>query len=288
MDKIINCKEIRERRLAKLAELLPDGHDCCVAFIHIGESAASEVYVRNKITWCERFNIKVLHYRFYQPLTETQLLELISSLNENPYVHGIMVQLPLPRGIDEAKIINAISPEKDIDGFHPLNKGKVMSGDYTGIIPATPKGIMELLSELKVDLRGLDVVIVGRSNIVGKPLAQLMINAGATVTVCNSRTLRGVLVDHINNCDIFVSAIGQPNYFSESFFEDEDRYLHLDNVIAIDVGINRDENDKLCGDIDRNIHNEFKAVTTVPGGVGLLTVMALMENIVQCYLNRRG
>lgn len=192
------------------------------------------------------------------------------------------MQLPLPSHIDENKVINAIDEKKDIDGFADINKGKLMIGDNTGIIPCTPKGILTIIEDQNIDLNGKNVVIVGRSNIVGKPLAQLMINKGATVTVCNSKTDKEVLLNHIGNADIFVSAIGRANYFNQDFCK---WILNRDlrKCFAIDVGINRDENGKLCGDISKDMYDYFGMITPVPGGVGILTVAEVVRNLVKCY-----
>ena len=195
-----------------------------------------------------------------------------------------MVQLPLPPHLNEEAVINAIAPDKDIDGFTTINKGKLMIGDKDAIIPCTPKGIMTILEHQGIDLQGKNVVIVGRSNIVGKPLAQLMINAGATVTICNSKTKRDYLSTLFFNADIFISAIGKANYFNEKFFLDN-RMLteYLEDTVAIDVGINRDKEGKLCGDIDKELYEEFKDVTSVPGGVGIMTVLEVIRNSLECY-----
>ena len=183
---IINCKEIREKEIAKIKETYKGG--CKVAFIQIGDNPASNVYVRNKIKLCEEVGIEVKHIQGDKETSQEALLYSIEKLNNNKNIHGIMVQLPLPKHINEQDVINAIAPEKDIDGFTNVNKGKLMIGDKTAIIPCTPKGIMTILEHQGIDLQGKNVVIVGRSNIVGKPLANLMIKAGATVTVCNSKT----------------------------------------------------------------------------------------------------
>ena len=207
------------------------------------------------------------------------LINSIKRFNLDKDIHGIMVQLPLPEHISEEAVINAIAPEKDIDGFTTINKGKLMIGDKDAIIPCTPKGIMTILEHQGIDLNGKLVTIVGRSNIVGKPLAQLMINAGATVTVCNSKTDKIILNCLIASSDIFISAIGKANHFNKNMFE----FYRLDNTIAIDVGINRDEEGKLCGDISKELYDDFKAVTSVPGGVGVMTVLEVIKNSIECY-----
>lgn len=279
---IINCKEIRDKEIAKIKETYKGG--CKVAFIQVGKNEASNVYVRNKIKLCKEVGIEVEHIQFKEIISEGELINFIEFLNKQKEIHGIMVQLPLPRHIDEQAVINSIDADKDIDGFTAINKGKLMLDDESALISCTPKGIMTILEHQQIDLRGKNVVIVGRSNIVGKPLAQLMINAGATVTVCNSRTDKRYLTDLIFNADIFISAIGQTNYFNEKFFLDNSMLTeYLCETIAIDVGINRDADGKLCGDIDKELYDEFKAVTSVPGGVGLITVLEVIRNSIECY-----
>ena len=279
---IINCKEIREKEIAKIKETYKGG--CKVVFIQIGENPASNVYVRNKINLCKEVGIEVKHIQGDEETSQEALINSIKKFNLDKDIHGIMVQLPLPEHISEEAVINAIAPEKDIDGFTTINKGKLMIGDKDAIIPCTPKGIMTILEHENIDLQGKNVVIVGRSNIVGKPLANLMINAGATVTVCNSKTNKDYLSYLFFNADIFVSAIGKANYFNEKFFLDN-RMLteYLEDTIAIDVGINRDEEGKLCGDIDKELYEKFKAVTSVPGGVGVMTVLEVIKNSIECY-----
>ena len=274
---IINCKEIREKEIAKIKETYKGG--CKVVFIQIGENPASNVYVRNKINLCKEVGIEVKHIQGDEETSQEALINSIKRFNLDKDIHGIMVQLPLPEHISEEAVINAIAPEKDIDGFTTINKGKLMIGDKDAIIPCTPKGIMTILEHENIDLNGKLVTIVGRSNIVGKPLAQLMINAGATVTVCNSKTDKIILNCLIARSDIFISAIGKANHFNKNTFE----FYRLDNTIAIDVGINRDEEGKLCGDIDKELYPYFKKVTSVPGGVGVMTVLEVIKNSIECY-----
>ena len=289
MFNIIDCKQIREDRINELKQ--KDLKGCTVAFVQLGDNPVSNVYVGNKIKLCEEVGIEVEHYHLSENTAEEQLLTTIEMLNKCSIITGIMVQLPLPKHIDENKVINVIDPNKDIDGFHHINKGKLMSGDKTAIIPCTPKGIMTILDKEGIDLKGKNVVVVGRSNIVGKPLVNLLINKGATVTCCNSSTDKDVLWKQIINCDIFIVAIGKAKYFNKNFFKvSEDNELQLGvcriflkDVICIDVGINRDEEGKLCGDIDRELYPCFKRVTSVPNGVGVTTVMSVIENIVELY-----
>lgn len=276
MNNIIDCKSIRDKYIEKIKRKKITG--CTVAFIQVGNNSASCTYVRNKKRLCEEVGINVEHYHLCANTSQNELLAIIKKLNDNVNITGIMVQLPLQEHISEEIIINAINPSKDIDGFHIKNKGKVVVGDKSGIIAATPRGIMTILEEEKINLEGKNVVIVGRSNIVGKPLSSLLINAGATVTVCNSKTDKKYLVELIHKSDIFISAIGQANYFNKELLNG-----YLENTIAIDVGINRDNEGKLCGDIDKELYPYFKRVTSVPGGVGLTTQMAVVSNIVDLY-----
>lgn len=274
---IINCKEIREKEIEKIKETYNGG--CKVAFIQVGDNQASNVYVRNKIKLCEEVGIEVEHIKLSYDIKPSVLERYIKLLNQDKDIHGIMVQLPLPPHLNEEQVINAIDPNKDIDGFTNINKGKLMIGDKSAIIPCTPKGIMTILEYKGIDLNGKFVTIVGRSNIVGKPLAQLMINAGATLTLCNSKTDRRKLINYIAQSDIFISAIGIANYWNKKKFQ----YHNLKSTIAIDVGINRDSEGKLCGDIDKKLYEEFEAVTSVPGGVGITTVLEVIKNSIECY-----
>lgn len=285
MSNIINCKAIRDKYIEEIKQ--KDLTGCTVAFVQLGENPASNTYVRNKKKLCEEVGIEVEHYKLSENTTEEQLLATIDMLNRCSVITGILVQLPLPSHIDENKVINAIDPNKDIDGFSDYHKGKLLNGDKDTILPCTPKGIMTILKEEGIDLKGKNVVIVGRSNIVGKPLTAAMINEGATVTCCNSKTDREFLTDLIFSADIFISAIGKANYFNEKFFLDN-RMLpeYLEDTIAIDVGINKDENNKLCGDIDKELYPYFKKVTSVPGGVGVVTTLTVVSNIIKLYENK--
>lgn len=286
---IVNCKEIREREVKRIVEN-GEGKDVRVAFIQVGENSASDIYVRNKKMLCEQVGISVTHYHFKENhIDETKLVNLIHALNALDDIDGIMVQLPLPQGYDENKIINAIDPKKDIDGFHYINKGKLMVGDEDALVSCTPAAVMDILNHLNMgDLKGKNVVIAGRSNIVGKPLAQLMINKGATVTVCNSSTNKHFMGELISQCDIFVSAIGKANYFNSSFFNDVDIPIsRLRNITAIDIGINRGEDNKIYGDISKELYDHFKYITPVPGGVGIMTVLHVLLNSIKCHNKRK-
>lgn len=280
---ILDCKKMREMEVNNIKEN-EDLNNCKVAFIQVGNNQVSNVYVRNKIKLCEEVGIQVLHITFEDCISEDRLLERIEELNVDDSIHGIMVQLPLPQHINENSVINAINPNKDLDGFTHINKGKLMSDDKNTIIPCTPSGIIDILDSIDFKYKGANVVIVGRSNIVGKPLAQLLVNKGCTVTVCNSSTEKLYLGSLIASSDLFISAIGQPNYFNVDFFRElKIGTLYLRDVVAIDVGINRDENGKLCGDISRDLYDSFKCITPVPNGVGVMTVLNVIKNIIKCY-----
>ena len=277
MMNIIDCKQIREDRINELKQ--KDLKGCTVAFVQLGDNPVSNVYVRNKIKLCEEVGIEVEHYHLSENTAEEQLLTTIEMLNKCSIITGIMVQLPLPKHIDENKVINAIDPNKDIDGFHHINKGKLMSGDKTAIIPCTPKGIMTILDKEGIDLKGKNVVVVGRSNIVGKPLVNLLINKGATVTCCNSKTSEGKMIVDIQDCDILITAMDKPDYFNlDNLYGD-----CLYDTIAIDVGIIRCEDGKLHGNISKSLYPYFRRVTSVPNGVGVTTVMSVIENIVELF-----
>lgn len=281
---IIDCKKIREEIKQELKK--KDLSKIKGIFIQVGDNQASNLYVNNKCKLCKELGIDYEHMKLDENVSEEELLNIIDMLNRTKCVTGIMVQLPLPKHISEEKVINAIDPNKDIDGFTNVNKGKLMIGDETGIIPCTPKGIITVLEHENIDVEGKNVVIVGRSNIVGKPLAQLLINKGATVTVCNSKTDRDMLKELILDSNIFISAIGQANHFNLNFFEDLTLSNNVfKNITAIDVGINRDENNKLCGDISKDMYDYFQYTTSSPGGIGLLTVLEVVRNLIKCGEN---
>lgn len=239
-----------------------------LAIIAIGNDEASKVYVRNKLRACEKAGIQADVYEFRNGCTQQTLEFCIKSLNNIQSVHGILVQLPLPPQFDEKRILNLIDPEKDVDGFHPYNIGRLSAGDPT-IVPCTPKGIMKLLETYDIPVRGKHVVIVGRSNIVGKPLAMLMLNADATVTICHSHTNQLALLTR--QADILVAAVGKPKFIKANMVKE--------GAVVIDVGINR-VNGKLIGDVDFDAVSQIASyITPVPGGVGQMTVAALIDNM---------
>jgi len=277
----IDGKGIAQKTLAyieKEHKLLKDkyGRAAGLAVIMVGDNPASEIYVKNKIKACETAGIYSRTIKFDENVTEKDLIEEIEKLNKDDKIDGILVQLPLPAHIDELKIINAISPEKDVDGFHSVNLGKMIIGDKTGFLPCTPYGIMQLLDEYGIDPAGKDTVIIGRSNIVGKPAAILFIEKSATVQVCNTKTKN--TKEKIRNADIVIAAVGVPN-----FIKGEDI---KEGAVVIDVGINR-VNGKLCGDVDyEEVSEKAGYITPVPGGVGPMTIASLIKNTFKSYVNK--
>ncbi len=239
-----------------------------LAVVLIGEDPASKVYVRNKISGCEEVGIRSFAHFLPANTTQEQAVELIRALAEDKNVHGILVQLPLPRHLDAQKILREIPTEKDVDGFSAENVGKLVLKER-GTVACTPLGVMELLKRSGVDPKGKRAVVVGRSNIVGKPMAMLLLNADATVTVCHSKTEN--LKEECRNADILVAAIGKPKFIGADMIKE--------GAVVIDVGMNRDEQGKLCGDVDFNdVKEKASLITPVPGGVGPMTISMLLSN----------
>ena len=242
--------------------------------ILVGDNPASQVYVRNKERSALAAGFRSEVVRVPDTITQAELLDLIANYNQDPAWHGILVQLPLPKHIDEEAVLSAIDPEKDVDGFHPLNMGRLWSG-HPVMIPSTPAGIMEMFHEYGIDLEGKNAVVIGRSNIVGKPMAQLLLAKNATVTLTHSRTHN--LAKVAAKADILVVAIGRAKFVTPDFVKP--------GVVVIDVGMNRDENGKLCGDVDYEAVAPLAShITPVPGGVGPMTITMLMEKTYQAAL----
>lgn len=242
----------------------------CLAVVLVGDDPASAVYVGNKKKACEFCGVKSVSHELPASTTEAELLNLVADLNMDDSIDGILVQLPLPSHIDEDKVIRAISPDKDVDGFHPENVGKLSIGQ-PGFLSCTPAGIIQLLKRSNVDMDGKNCVIIGRSNIVGKPMALLMLRENATVTVCHSHTKD--LKEVCKRADILIVAIGKPKMIDASYVKD--------GAVVIDVGIHRQENGKLCGDVDfGSVEPVASKITPVPGGVGPMTIAMLMKNVV--------
>ena len=245
-----------------------------LAVIIVGDDPASQVYVRNKGKACEEVGFYSEIHRLPAETTEEELLALVHSLNENDKIHGILVQSPLPGHLDEALIVNNIRYEKDVDAFHPVNVGKIMIGDYN-FLPCTPAGVMELLKAYDIDVCGKEVAVVGRSNIVGKPQAMLMLHANATVTICHSRTKN--LSEVLNRADVVVMAIGKAKFLKADMIKE--------GAVVIDVGINRIAEKTLVGDVEfESAEKVASAITPVPGGVGPMTIAMLMKNTVKAAL----
>ena len=264
-------QEIKDECKSKAEELIKSGKTLCLAVILVGNDPASSIYVGNKKKACEYCNIKSLSYELPESTSEAELLELIDKLNSDRSVNGILVQLPLPKHIDENKVIAKIDPSKDVDGFHVSNVGALCVGKE-GFVSCTPAGIIELLKRSNVEITGKRCVVVGRSNIVGKPMALLMLRENATVTVCHSKTtdLKAVC----SEADILIVAIGKPRFIGPEYVKD--------GAVVIDVGIHRDENNKMCGDVDfENVKDKVSLITPVPGGVGPMTIAMLMNNVIE-------
>ena len=277
MAKIIDGKAIsaaiKEEVKEEVLRLKNEGKEVTLAVIQVGNNPASTVYVGNKKKACEYVGIKSLAYELPEETTEAELLSLIDKLNKDDSVNGILVQLPLPKQIDEDKIIEAIVPSKDVDGFHPMNVGALSIGKK-GFISCTPYGIIKLLERSNIDIAGKHCVIVGRSNIVGKPMSMLLLRENGTVTIVHSKTKN--IKEITKQADILVVAIGKQKFINDEYVKD--------GAVVIDVGINRDENNKLCGDVDYDaVFDKVEAITPVPGGVGPMTIAMLMNNCVEAY-----
>lgn len=264
-------KDIKEELKAEVASLAAQGRKCCLAVIQVGNDPASSVYVDNKKKACAYVGIESLAYELPEETTEEELLTIIDKLNKDANVHGILCQLPLPKHINEDHVIKAISPKKDVDGFHPQNVGALVIGEK-GFVSCTPAGIIQLLKRSNIEMDGKHCVVVGRSNIVGKPMSLLMLRENATVTICHSHTKN--LKEICKEADILIVAIGKPQFIDKEYVKD--------GAVVIDVGIHRDENNKLCGDVKYDeVEPVASYITPVPGGVGPMTIAMLMHNCVE-------
>lgn len=264
-------KEIREEIKSGVNKLIESGCKPGLAVILVGEDPASQTYVKNKNKSTIEAGMKSEQIKLPATITEEELLKHVDNLNNDDSIHGILVQLPLPSHIDEDLVIKSISPDKDVDGFHPQNVGKMMIGQET-FLPCTPHGIMEMLERSGIEIAGKHAVVIGRSNIVGKPMGQLLLQKDATVTYCHSKTKD--LASFTKQADILIAAIGKAKFVTKEHVKD--------GAVIIDVGMNRDENGKLCGDVDYDSVKEIaSAITPVPGGVGPMTITMLLKNTLQ-------
>lgn len=275
MAEIISGKVVsaakREEIKNRVAELNNKGKQVGLAVIIVGNNSASRVYVNNKKKACEEVGINSYEYALPEETTQEELLELIKELNTNDEVNGILCQLPLPSHIDEQAVINSIAPKKDVDAFHPFNVGHIMIGDYT-FLPCTPAGIMEMLKYYNISVNGKKCVVIGRSNIVGKPMAMLLLKENGTVEICHSRTEN--LKEETLSADILVAAVGKADFVTADMVKD--------GAVVIDVGMNRNSEGKLCGDVCfEEVEKKASFITPVPGGVGPMTITMLLENTVR-------
>lgn len=270
--KIIDGKAVslavKDRVKEETARLKEQGIEIGLAVVIVGNNPASRVYVNNKKKACEYVGFVSREYALPEETTEEELLKLVNDLNNDDAINGILVQLPLPKQINETAIINAINPEKDVDAFHPVNVGKIMIGDFN-FLPCTPAGVMELIASTGETVSGKECVVIGRSNIVGKPMSMLLLHQNGTVTICHSRTQN--LADVCRRADILVAAVGKANFVTADMVKE--------GAIVIDVGMNRLDNGKLCGDVKYDeVSEKAGYITPVPGGVGPMTIAMLMQN----------
>lgn len=275
MAKILDGKLVSQRIKNELKEKVADmkekGVSVGLAVVIVGDDPASRIYVNSKKKACEEIGIYSEEHALPKATSEQELLALVDKLNHDDKIDGILVQLPLPPHIDEKKIINAIDPKKDVDAFHPVNVGKIMIGDFD-FLPCTPAGVMELIAESGIEITGKNCVVIGRSNIVGKPQAMLLLHKNGTVTICHSKTKN--LKEIVKNADIVVAAVGVPQMVTGDMIKE--------GAVVIDVGMNRLENRKLVGDVNfEECEKKAAAITPVPGGVGPMTIAMLMKNTVK-------
>jgi len=282
MAQIINGKavsaETRAAAAAEVKKLAELGIKVSLAVVLVGNDPASAVYVRNKERACEEIGVRSVKYLLPEETTQEELMSLIDNLNSDPEINGILVQMPLPKALDEKAVIEAILPEKDVDAFHPENVGRIMIGDYS-FLPCTPAGVMELLKSADVEICGKSCVVIGRSNIVGKPMSMLLLHKSGTVTICHSKTRN--LAEVCRGADIIVAAVGKAGLVTADMVKE--------GAVVIDVGMNRNSEGKLCGDVDfEGVSAKASYITPVPGGVGPMTIAMLMKNTVTAAKMQNG
>lgn len=276
LDGKLTSQKVKENLKKEIEELKKEGIIPRLAVIMVGSNSSSQIYVRNKNKVCDYLGIEFEEYILPEETTQNQLLEIIDNLNNKKEINGILLQSPIPNHLDINEAFRKISPQKDVDGFHPVNVGRLVLGQDT-FISCTPFGIMEILKEYNIDVEGKNAVIVGRSNIVGKPMSQCLLNKNATVTICHSKTKD--LPSITKQADILVAAIGKPGFITEDMVKP--------GAVVIDVGINRMEDGKLKGDVDfENVSSKASYITPVPGGVGPMTIAMLMKNLVKATINQ--
>lgn len=269
--------KVRSSILAETEELKKKGVTPGLAVIIVGNDPASEIYVRNKEKACAECGFYSEKYALPAETSQDELLGLIDQLNHSPQISGILCQLPVPDHISEEAVINAIDPKKDVDAFHPVNVGKIMVGNFD-FVPCTPAGVMELLDEYQIDIKGKECVVVGRSNIVGKPMSMLLLHRHGTVTMCHSRTQ--YLDEVCRRADILVAAVGKAGFITPDMVKD--------GAVVIDVGINRNTEGKVCGDVDPAVMEKASYMTPVPGGAGPMTITMLMKNTLKAAKIQNG
>jgi methylenetetrahydrofolate dehydrogenase (NADP+)/methenyltetrahydrofolate cyclohydrolase len=281
-NKIIDCRNIAKEFLIKTKkvykELLlnSDLEYLKLAIIQIGKDYASSIYIKNKIKYCNEFGIAVEVINLQDNIEETIIIEIIKKLNENLNIHGILLQLPIPKKLNVERVLNLIDANKDVDGFNKLNLGATFLGDNK-LSPCTAKGILYIIKYLNLEILGSNIVVLGKSNIVGKPIALQLINLGATVTICNSKTKN--IKQYTTNADILIVAIGKMKFIKSNMIKKD--------CIIIDVGINRDKDNKICGDVDlEDVIEKVKYITPVPYGIGKMTIAMLIANVLECYLKQ--
>lgn len=264
-------KEIKEELKIEVEHLKQQGREICLAVVQVGNDPASTVYVNNKKKACAYIGIRSESYELPETITERELLELVERLNTDEKVSGILIQLPLPKTLNEEKILRAISPEKDVDGFHPVSVGRLWLGEK-GFLSCTPAGIIQLLKRSGISIEGKECVVVGRSNIVGKPMAALLLRENATVTIAHSKTRN--LKEVTKRADILIAAVGHQQMIDDTYIKE--------GAVVIDVGMHRNAQNKLCGDVDfEKVKEKASAITPVPGGVGPMTIAMLMNNCLE-------
>ena len=278
MDGKLVSQSVKDRIRDRVAELKAQGKEITLAVIIVGDDPASRVYVNNKKKACEYVGFRSLEYALPASTTQDELIALIRELNDREDVNGILCQLPVPKHIDDKAVITAIDVKKDVDAFSSVNVGQIMIGDYD-FLPCTPAGVMEMLHYYDISVEGKNCVVIGRSNIVGKPMAMLLLHENGTVTMTHSRTKD--LASFTKNADILVAAVGRAKFVTDDMVKD--------GAVVIDVGMNRDENGKLCGDVDYNsVKEKCSYITPVPGGVGPMTIAMLMQNTLKAFEIQQG